>query len=318
MKTVTEFPDLEAPVREKLEQKRRVFPCRSNRASQLGHPCVRFLYYCRANWQERKVPELTLQYIFGEGNIHEEDIFQRLKDAGWKVSNQQRDFEDAKLGITGHVDGFLELDGELYPLESKSMANTIWPTIHTVDDMKHSKRPWIRTYPAQLNLYMYLSEKPYGVFYLKNKGTGEGKSIWMELDYELAEDCLQKAETVNNHLELSTPPVRIPYDPNTCLNCDFEHICLPQGEGRGILFEEYEPEIEKLLARRAELEPTAKEYQDIDKQVKAYAKDRGAELLNIGDWLVEIKVSTYMTKATEAKETTRTTVKISRLGEEGE
>jgi CRISPR/Cas system-associated exonuclease Cas4 (RecB family) len=317
MKTITEFPDLEAPVREKLEQRRRVSPCHSNRASQIGHPCIRFLYFCRANWEERKLPETTLLYIFGEGNLHEDAIIRRLQDAGWEISQQQRDFATKDgTNITGHIDGFITIIqlNDIYPLEAKSMSSHIWPKINSQEDMKNSVHTWVRGYPAQLNLYMYLANKDAGVFYLKNKATGEGKSIWMTLDYDLAEECLRKAEAVNKALEEKKAPPRIPYNPELCNGCDFEHICLPPGEAREGLLIEHEPVIAELLQRREELEAMSREFDKLDKEIKTYAKKRDAELLNIGDYLIEKKTSTYMSKPTEAKETTRTTIKICRLG----
>ena len=155
---------IEEKIREMIEAERRVFPCRSNRASSLGHPCTRFLVYCRVNWQDRKLPDTTLQYIFGFGSVIEDMALARLKKAGFKVTQQQRDFEDAAHEITGHIDGFIAVDGGRFPLEIKSMSAHIWPRINEVADMVNSPHPWVRGYPSQLNLYCYLSDKEKGVF----------------------------------------------------------------------------------------------------------------------------------------------------------
>src|SRR5438309_8002720 len=47
----------------KIEQ----WPVRSNRASELGHPCERFLTYNRVAWRHARLPDVGLQYVFDEG-----------------------------------------------------------------------------------------------------------------------------------------------------------------------------------------------------------------------------------------------------------
>jgi hypothetical protein len=282
---------IESKVREMLETERRVYPCRSNRASAMGHECLRYLVYCRTNWQDKKVPEITLQYIFEMGNVIEDMALARLKKAGFEVTQQQRDFADDKNGITGHIDGYVQVDGKHYPLEIKSMSGHIWPGINTVEDMKKSSHRWVRGYPSQLNLYLYLAGKEKGLFYLVNKQTGEGKDIWMAIDYDLAERDIKKAEAVNKHMADKTVPDRIPFDPDMCIGCDFEHICLPPVESREQVLIEQEPAIEAVLNRREEVSPLASEYNQLDKKVKDYAKSRQQQILFVGNWMITKKQS---------------------------
>jgi len=166
--------DLEAKVRERLEQKRRVTPCHSNRASSIGHECERYGTYCRTNWEDRTLPDTGLLYIFELGNDFEDIALRRLADAGFKITNQQRDYCHKETMITGHIDGLIVIDGKEYPLEIKSMSPFIWPRVRSAEDMLKSDRPYLRRYPAQLQLYMFLSECEKGVIYLVNKLTGRG------------------------------------------------------------------------------------------------------------------------------------------------
>jgi len=95
--------DIDSKVRQAYEQKRRVSPCRSNRASQIGHPCLRYLTYCRKDWKQKVLPSVELLWIFEMGNLIEEMAVKRLTKAGLLVTQQQRDFEEPKQGITGHT-----------------------------------------------------------------------------------------------------------------------------------------------------------------------------------------------------------------------
>ncbi len=306
--------NVEEKVLNHFESKKRVFPCRSNRASSMGHECARYLTYCRTRWEDKRLPEPGLLYIFNYGNTIEDMAIKRLQAAGFKISNQQRDFEDKQTGITGHIDCFLANgDGKEYPCEIKSMSPYIWDTIDSVEDMYKSDKKWVRGYPGQLQLYLLLSEKEEGLFYLVNKLTSQGKDIWMKLNYGYAESLLKKAEEINRNVIANTVPNRIPYNPEMCRGCDFEHICLPPAENNEELLIEAEPVIEEALNRRAEVEVMSKEYSKLDKKIKDYIKTRASDKINIGDWFIEKKTTVSMSKPKEATEITRTTIFIKKL-----
>ena len=61
------------------------WPCVSNRASELGHECLRYLVLMRTRWEEKTLHNVELQFIFDEGNIHEEAIINDIKKAGFRV-----------------------------------------------------------------------------------------------------------------------------------------------------------------------------------------------------------------------------------------
>lgn len=283
--------EIEKQICEMMESRRRVSPCRSNRASSLGHPCERCLVYRRTRWEEAKLPDVKLLYIWDEGNEFERIALRRFAEAGFEITNQQRDYEDKRYGITGHVDSFLNVNGTSYPVEIKSMHQFIWESINSVEDMRNSPKVWTRGYPAQLQLYLYLSEKEEGCFYLMNKSTSEGKDIWMTLDYGYCEQLLQKAERINKHIEAGTEPDRIAYDPDTCDRCEFAHICLPPIERRPELLIEMEPAIAEKIEAWSKLKEASGEFGGLDKEIKAYAKERQELYINVGDWFISKKVS---------------------------
>lgn len=276
--------DIVGKVKETLKEKQRIYPCRSNRASQLGHPCERYLVYMRTSWDKQTVPPVEREFIFQGGRNIEDLAIQELKDAGFNPTNQGRDFEDKKLGITGHIDTMLDLNGQgRIPCEIKGISPFEFDKLDSAEDMLLSKRVWVRGYPAQLQLYLYLADKDMGLFYIKNKLTFEPKVIWMKLDYEFCEGLLKKAERINKCVEGNTLPERIT-DFDVCLDCPFRHLCLPDLkaiEGLEVIDSQ---ELEDKLTRREELKPLHSEYERIDREISKTVE--GKDKLSIGEFFV--------------------------------
>lgn len=267
-------------------RKSRVYPCHVNRASEAGHPCARYLTYCRTHWQVRKPPEAKLQAIFDGGNRIEEQAAQELKDAGFEIREQQVPMEDKSLELTGHLDFMLGVDDVAYPTEVKGLVHHEWDRIKTVPDMFRAKRIWTRKYPAQLLLYLWMKGIPEGIFYLKSKLTFEGKAImchWEDhVDY--LDGVLGRLRLVNEHIKAGTTPEPMDYDPAACDECPFLALCGPERKmGADLTFETNDTLI-ALLARREELKPMSKEYEMVDSEIKALIGQR--EKVSCGDWLI--------------------------------
>lgn len=265
------------------QRKIKQYPVNSNRASDLGHPCVRYHVLNRTRWQERSLHTTDLQLIFDLGSEIEQITLKDLAEAGVVVFEQQRAFEWKEYQITGHVDGFILLNnsGPACPLEIKSMSPFVWQAVNTVDDMKRGKYPYLRKYPTQLNLYMLMKGIEKGVFLLKNKVSGAYKEIWMDLDYQLGEETLQRAESINKHVTDGTLPNPI-NDPVWCDNCPFAHICLPDQIGKEVEIDT--TELSALLDRLDTLKLFAREYDETNDEVKTMV--RGREKILAGDWFV--------------------------------
>ena len=92
--------------------------------------------------------------------------------------------------------------------------------------MFNGKYVYLRKYPAQMNMYLLLDNKDYGVFILKNKSTGMLKVLDVYLDYDYAESLLKKAERINHYVDNDILPNHYS-DASICDRCDFRHICLP-------------------------------------------------------------------------------------------
>lgn len=271
---------------EAKEAKIRQYPVNANRASELGHECLRYLVLNRTRWQEKTLYDARLQMVFDMGRMVEDLVFQDLKDAGFSIVEQQRPFSWAKYQITGSIDFKLAIDGKVYPTEVKSSAPHPFASINSVVDMLHHKYHYMRKYPAQLTLYLLMDNKDEGLFLFKNKSTGELKEIWMDLDYEFAESLVQKAEAINKHVEEGTLPAPMDYNEDICGSCGFVHICMPDRIGKEVEVTQ-DGELLELVTRYMALKPGAKEYDEVNDRITELVK--GREKILVGDYYIEGK-----------------------------
>jgi CRISPR/Cas system-associated exonuclease Cas4 (RecB family) len=318
-------------ITESIRKRIKLYPHNSIWASQVDHPCIRYNEYGLTRWQDQMLISPDLQEIFDEGNIHEPAIEEKLRNAGFKIRQSQRPlFETVeKLGkrfryaISGRLD--LEITHDAlnnlwYPAEMKTMEPFAWESINTVDDMKNHKRPYLRMYPSQLMIYLYMMNVERGLMILKNKVNGKLKFIWVEIDLEIVERMLQKAEKINadvEQIEKNSADAeqilhqRIDYDEKICGKCPFAHICLPDSFSTGVEID-LDEETEIKLRRREELKSIVSEFDKLDEELKESFKARG-----IGKYLVggsfNVDVTECLRKGYVVKDTKVTTVKIKKL-----
>lgn len=285
--------------------KRENWPVKANRASELGHPCLRYLTYLRVAWQERALPSVSLQYLFDERKRQEEHAIEDLKEAGYTFIQQQRPFTWPTFDITGTIDGMIVLPrgatlGTLVPAEIKNINPWDWEKIDPRGDLgqfTHSDRVWLQKIPTQITLYSLMNNTELAALIMRNASDGRMKVLPIVLDMDLGEQAVRKAEAVNMHVAEGTLPDRIPYDEAVCSRCPFVQICLPDQaarEGAQLLDQ---PDLEEALERRAALEPVKREYESLDKHVKDIAKvalgkpdpGQAGEGIVGTDWLLRVK-----------------------------
>jgi len=258
----------------------------SNRASELGRVCLRYLVYNRTRWEEKKLHGAELQAIFDLGNEFERIIFKDMAEAGLHVIEQQRPFVWRKYNITGRIDGKLLVKGEAIPVEAKSMSPYIFSTVNTVDDIRNHKYAHVRRYLSQITTYELMDGKDMGIFIFKNKVTGQIKDIWVPLDYDLGEKLIQKAETVNKHVKDGTLPEPMEYDHKICDECGFVHLCMPDVSSEGVKIIDDDTLIE-LVDKWWNLKPSATEFDRVNEEVKGLVE--GKEKLLVGDFYIDGK-----------------------------
>lgn len=293
---------------ETKKAKIQIYPCHNLRASSLGHPCERYLYLSIKNWDEQKPHDVGLQCIFDLGNTLEDYTISSIKEAGFEiVTPAVRRWKINNPYISGREDiRIKDDDGNLYPVEIKGISPYEFDKLNTIDDFFKSRRPYIRGYPAQLQVYMLHFEKEKGYFALTNKLTGETKFIEMPFDYDYAESLLQKAERIYKALKNNIPPDSCD-DISCCENCKLQHIC---GECRRIPTDiDLDDELDALIAKKQELAPSKKEYEQIDRQIKEKVGDRKKVIT--GQYLIE--QSTITKKAFSVPESTQYRMQIKKL-----
>lgn len=297
--------DIVQKVIESKASKIKMYPIHSNRASEMGHPCDRYLVYLRTRGGERPLHDIGLQFIFDEGNLHEDAVLKDLQNAGIKTIEQQRYFEWKKYQITGSIDTKILDDGKAIPIEIKSFSDWNWKAINSVEDMFKSKALYMKKYPAQLTLYLIMDEKEEGAFILKNKTNGLLKQIPMKLDFAYAESLIQKAERVNAFVEAGTLPEYIPYADNICGVCSFAHICLPDVTHEATLLDD--PELESKLDRRGELKSLKDEFDELDKEIREVLKEKPEAI--VGKWQIKGKFIEKKEYTVSASKYWQTTIK---------
>jgi len=264
-------------------RKIRVYPQHVVRASEVGHPCERYLVYSITNWQDRMPHPAEVEFIFEGGRMVEDLAVKDFEDAGFKVYRPEPDkaIAESKPRITGHIDIRVDFgDGKVYTGEIKGLNSFDFDRLHTIKNFHESKKPWIRKYPAQLMTYLYIKGEESGFFYLKSIPRFQPKLIWVELDLDYMEQILQKTERIEAHVAKGTLPEQSD-DYDVCERCAFLHICLPEMHRDAMEFID-DPEFEDKLARRAELAAYIKEYNALDKEVKGLIEGRGPQALGNG------------------------------------
>jgi hypothetical protein len=196
----------------------------SNWASEIHHPCLLHLVYCRTRWRERQMMDLDGEYRTETGKKEEKDLLRKIELAGYDVEDQQARFESPELHLVCKVDAMLRVDREKYPIEAKTVNPNYWDQLRTIEDVKTSRRWWLNKITSQLNCEIYLSKKEMGFLGLVTFGK-RPRILPMVRDPQLWSLDSMKAGKVNEHVERGTFPEPMPYDAQVCGMCDFNHVC---------------------------------------------------------------------------------------------
>jgi len=270
-----------------------------NRASQMGDACDRRLVYMRTCNEAQEAFAPWVMQILEDGSAQERLWKGRLMEAGFDIEHAQQKLVWPEYKIRGHIDGVLvHPDGDRVCFELKRLNANAASRIRRWQDFVSTS--FYRHYPAQLALYLLMRGETDGVFIITYEGHFKVLDFSLDdpecLDY--AEKALQQAERVNAHVEAGTMPERIA-DLGVCATCRYSATCLPDlpAAVETECQEIDDPTIKGILDRRGDLEPDAKEFGKLDKQVKALM--RGRPHVRCGDW--EIKGKTITTRRLDTK-----------------
>ena len=299
------------------------WPVHSNRASEIGHPCLRYLVLNRTRWAEKPETDTTLKFIFKAGEIIEDASVRELEKAGYRVTQRDTPFmydAQPELNITGRIDGKVcrVHDGRAWPLEIKGLADNSWSKIDAlvrryegsreaqsravVEYMLSAAQPWLNKYPGQLMVYMLATGAECAYMYVKSKVTNRPTGFWMFLDYEYAESLLKKAAAINDYMaryvqaQNETGKWHSGLLPATytdfglCEDCDFLTLCTPD-----LIVEPTRFETDgAFIARVAEYMQLAASHSTVKKQYETVRKEltlrcRGAQRAVAGEYVVTCK-----------------------------
>lgn len=275
-----EIQEMNNKIKEQKQSKIKLYPCNNLRASNVGHPCERYLYLSIKNWEDKRLYNTTTQCIFDLGNKIEEYVIQTLKDAGFEVITPTvRSWKVDNPLITGREDlRIKQEDGQFYPVEVKGLIPQEWEKLNSVDDFLNSKKYYVRAYPAQLYVYMFQFGKEKGYFALCNKLTGEIKLIEVPFDYDYAEKILQKAERIYDCLGKGELPTSCD-DISVCEHCDLAHVCTANIK-RVETDIDVTGELDDLVDKKQELSKYYREYSEVNEQIKKAIGERQKVLSN--------------------------------------
>jgi len=270
----------------------------NNWASQLGHPCRRFLVYSRLDWERRKEMSTEGRHRVKEGKRIETWLQHKIEDFGYPIVENQKRVTWPDLQISGKIDGKIRVGDILPILEIKSVNPRYWDSTRSLAAIAHNSAYWIRMIVTQPNLYMFMENEPWAMLALATFGK-RPRFIPMHIDFDLGDKTVETARAVNEHVAAGTYPQRIFYHPQVCGLCDFSHLCKPMDVRR---IDEITDEDGALLERYCDLEEgPVEEYKILKSRLIGEKKKPGAFRGKRGVWKdIEIK-----TTGTEARMSTK-------------
>ncbi len=280
-------------------------PQHSNRISGLGHPCARFLTYCRTHWEELGGVDVFLKGIFQTGNELEPVIERIISRAGqkaeprWRLVGAQMPIVDnffAEHQITGTIDGKIqiEFDGDWVnhaAADIKTCSPFTFDRFSAPEDLLRDDGHFGYRWYAQLTMYAFGMNLEHAALIMVNKtNLFNVKVICWQIDYDLCESLVQKADIINaavgswrKHGDTGFHPERI-NRPKLCSDCKVAHICNPKIEHeQEAIFDD--AEAEGLIAERFEYEDASKRHKQVSEELKKVLPR--APILIVGPFVVK-------------------------------
>lgn len=270
----------------------------SNNASQLGHDCLRFLTLVRTRGSERTRPDDRSIRRMRRGQLDEERVLRQIGEMGYKVIETQRPFEWPKYQIRGMIDCKLELDGQFYCADVKSVDPRVFALAVKEFGAGKVENKWLKKHVVQVTTYNLMDNKETGALLYYDPVANDIFPTPVVTDYELGEACLKKCECVNGHLSAGTLPEGL-NDPDECFRCDLLHVCAPPIEAPDVLGDPaVAQELEEIIDRRREIKAMIGGTLDEDEDLKEREKVlcNGVAKINLTKFIITGKEITVKPK----------------------
>lgn len=306
-------------------------PWASFRASGIGRPCPRYLYFARnpETWALRKPTDAEGEFEMRRGRENEAKILELAIEAlkgqfqGW-IYNKRLDDQDPRLqcrdealDINGQVDALAKEveNGKLWVFEAKHCSTFTFEKVDTAEDIKNAEEHWLQAWYGALQAYLYNKGIENGCWVLGAKqrvGEFPIKFIPVTLDYEWFQGPIDRIAIARKGLSEGKPPEPILYTKKGCGSCEFLAVCgndprkLPANPNLSA-------ELEENLNREFELKPVADEYEKVKKANREAVK--GVAQAVCGKYFITGEEKTRTTKPSEGKTTTYWSTKIEEISD---
>lgn len=202
------------------------------RASSLGR-CARAVTYWALGYQPSRTSGRS-RMVMDDGKLHERDIIARIHAAGHVVYSYdpQHEVTLSNPPVVGHIDGVVEVHGERYLLEIKTMNHFVFQKLWSkgIEAVYPEYHDQVTFYMARLNLTRTL-------LVVKNRNNAALYEELIPLDLNAYADVLTRAQKTWDCIESGTlANQEYPKDSSHCSWCSYNHHCWPivdfdHGEG---------------------------------------------------------------------------------------
>jgi hypothetical protein len=224
------------------------------RASEAGEPCEAYLCHMRLGHQPLPM-EGRVRHLLDDGNMHEDDIVQRLKDSGLNILHTGEDqlyvhCVEGPINISGHPDGMIKgVPEELRHLDWTDGGFSWDSPYHLLEitapntfaferyGKEHLRGVNFRKF-VQTHLYLgsrELRDKMHcAVVEVKNKMTSALYEEGLTFDQSVVDQTIERLKSVEElvaHGKVSSVRCR---DWHKKL-CKFRHLCFAEVEGDTVL-----------------------------------------------------------------------------------
>lgn len=187
-------------------------------ASEIGHPCLRKVWYSYHLKNKKDTSAKTLM-TFDVGHYLERMIIDHLNESEIKLMDGFN-ITSNTIPIYGHVDAFaVDKNGEVYIVEIKTACNSQFNIFKN-----KSLVGWKMQYYAQIQSYMGIYGIRKAILLAINKDTSDMHEEVVNFDLEYYENLKERAEYI---LASEDPPEKINKNPCffICKICPFLRIC---------------------------------------------------------------------------------------------
>jgi len=194
--------------------------------SEIGHECPRYLWY-RHNGYASSLIDGRVCRLFQLGNLIEDQAISDLRDAGYTLTDNQKEvtFDNNGIFLRGHIDGIITglLESKKPHLwECKSANDKSFKKLQKV-----GYKEWNSVYYAQVQVYMLGLKLNRALVWVENKNDSQIYTERIKLNKEYAINTLQSAfEAISGSVPERKCPSQSWWKAKFC---NFNEVCWSEG-----------------------------------------------------------------------------------------